>query len=181
MGWSVDLKLRQNPRPGPAQGPRCNLLARCYRRPGCVVEADVWSLKMQRGASKNDNEIKGRGARQVAARVGRASDQQPAVGRTVGLEAGHSHIFERCAPCLNATARGAECGVAALGAVLCMCRLCGARMTDAGRPSTDTSLHSKGPRGAPPRHCRVVRPQGRAQQPTTAARAVHVPRGRTKK
>ena len=47
---------------------------------------------MQRGASKNDNESKGRGARQVAARVGRASDQQPAVGQTVGLEAGHSHI-----------------------------------------------------------------------------------------
>ena len=49
------------------------------------------------------------------------------------------------------------------------------------RPSTDNSLRSKGPGGAPSCHCRVMRPQGRAQKPTTAARALHVPRGRTKK
>ena len=76
------------------------------------------------------------------------------------------------------TQQHAVCAFAALGYVQAVRR---ARMTDAGRPSTDTSLRSKGPGGAPLRHCRVMRPQGRAQQPTTAARAVHVPRGRTKK
>ena len=58
---------------------------------------------------------------------------------------------------------------------------CAARSHGGRRPPQHrqfSALERSG--GAPSCHCRVMRPQGRAQKPTTAARALHVPRGRTK-
>ena len=163
------LKIAPNTALGPPTKPQCHL-ARCYLDAGqhCGGRCREEPAKRQRK--------QGTGERQVVS----AAPQISSGGAWTDSGPGSwPFTYIRALPSIYIRRRQhAVCGFAALGYVQAVRR---ARMTDAGRPSTDTSLRSKGPGGAPLRHCRVMRPQGRAQKPTTAARALHVPRCRTKK
>ena len=166
------LGIAPNPALGPPTKPQCRL-ARCYRRLGSIVDAYT-----ERSQQKRQRKP-GTGERQVVS----AAPQISSGGAWTDSGPGSwPFAYIRALPSIYIrTQQHAVCAFAALGYVQAVRR---ARMTDAGRPSTDTSLRSKGPGGAPLRHhCRVTRPrpQGRVQQPTTAARALHVPRGRTRK
>ena len=131
------LKIAPNTALGPPTKPQCHL-ARCYRRLGSIVDADT-----RRGASKNDNESKGR----ERGRSCRPRLRSAARAWTDSGPGSWTFTYIRALPSIYIRRRQhAVCGFAALGYVQAVRR---ARMTDAGRPSTDTSPALERPRRRP--------------------------------
>ena len=169
-GVEFGLKIAPKLALGPPSDPRHHL-ARCYRRPGSMVGADAERSQQKRQRKQGTGGEAGR-------RSCRPRLRSAARGWTDSGPGSWPFAYMRALRSMSERDCTRSAVSPRLGYVQAVRR---ARMADAGRPSTDNSLRSKGPGGAPSRHCRVMRPQGRVQQPTTAARTLHVPRGRTKK